>query len=190
MQTPGDELVAEHVFRFGARDFDLYRNVSSFPRVSLVHTAHRATSVESAVELLIPLYDGRFKSEVVIEGDPGIAFEPVSDRERLEERITVTKFTATQIVVEVHCSAPGLLLYSENYYPGWVARVDGADAPVLPANVFMRGVPVVAGDHRVEMDYRPSPFRNGCLLMAASLVVLNSVWARSLFQIMRKQCLR
>ncbi|MBI3865595.1 MAG: YfhO family protein [Planctomycetia bacterium] len=168
-----DELVREWAFQHQGRNHSLYRNGTALPRVSLIHAAHRAMDLKSAFHLLEPLREGgTVDIETVIEGDPGISLEPVSDAARRDEHVTVVEYSAQRIVVDAHCRGPGLLLYSENYFPGWEARVDGQEAPVLPANVFMRAVPVTAGDHRVEMSYRPAPYRIGCWLAAAALVII------------------
>ena len=42
----------------------------------------------------------------------------------------------------------------EGYEPGWTARVDGQEAPLLRANALFRAVAVPKGAHRVEMRYR------------------------------------
>jgi hypothetical protein len=50
----------------------------------------------------------------------------------------------------------GILVVTDSHYPGWVARVDGGPARLLRANGYLRAVPVPAGRHVVEMDYRPA----------------------------------
>lgn len=59
-----------------------------------------------------------------------------------------------RLVVEVSGPA-GFLVVAGSWAPGWRARVDGRDAPLVPVNLAFRGVPFPAGDHRVEMSYSP-----------------------------------
>lgn len=86
-------------------------------------------------------------------------------------------YGADRIVCEVEAPTDGYLVLLDSYYPGWKARVDGADAPVLRANYAFRGAAVPAGTHRVEFRYRPTSFYAGlgislfCLL-ACLLVCL------------------
>src|SRR5262249_59104650 len=63
---------------------------------------------------------------------------------------------------------PGYVVLLDAYDAGWRARVDKAPAPVLRANVAFRAVPVAAGTHRVELDYRPAAVGAGLGLSAAS----------------------
>ncbi|MCC6189257.1 MAG: YfhO family protein, partial [Anaerolineales bacterium] len=60
--------------------------------------------------------------------------------------------------------AAGLLVVSEAYFPGWQARVDGAPAPVLPADGALLAVTVPAGSHTVELTYRPPMLLAGAAL--------------------------
>ena len=55
------------------------------------------------------------------------------------------------------------------YYPGWQAKVDGEEKPVLHANVLFRGVEVPAGHHIVSFEFHPLSLSN--LLAAAAGVV-------------------
>ena len=65
-----------------------------------------------------------------------------------------------------------MLVLSDSYYPGWTAQVDGAPSPILRANGLYRAVAIPAGRHQVVFEYRPSSFRNGAWLSAASALVL------------------
>jgi len=58
-----------------------------------------------------------------------------------------------------HCrflfdAIPTLAAFVEQYDPGWSALVDGKAAPLLRANLLMRAVPLPAGSHRIELQYR------------------------------------
>jgi hypothetical protein len=64
-----------------------------------------------------------------------------------------------RLVAEIDAPGPGLVIVAEAYFPTWRATVDGADAPIYPANVLSRAVPVSApGLHRIEMRFRPLRF--------------------------------
>ena len=58
----------------------------------------------------------------------------------------------------------GLLVVSETYYPGWEATVDGKPQPIHEVFGALRGVVLEAGNHRVEMRYRP-----GVVMLGAAL---------------------
>lgn len=69
------------------------------------------------------------------------------------------------------------LLVSENWYPDWVAEVDGADAPVLRGNVSAIVVPVSAGATEVELRFVSESYRAGKVVtgLGAALVAMGLV---------------
>jgi hypothetical protein len=69
--------------------------------------------------------------------------------------------SAEHLVADVDMPTRGLLVLSEQHYPGWRAWVDGARVPVRRANGILRAVDVPAGAHRIEMKYRPKSFYLG-----------------------------
>ena len=54
--------------------------------------------------------------------------------------------------LEVDAQSRGLLVLSENYYPGWRATVDGQTAPIYRVDSALRGVIVPRGHSRVVLQ--------------------------------------
>jgi uncharacterized membrane protein YfhO len=54
-------------------------------------------------------------------------------------------------------------------YPGWTARVDGQPAPLLTANLMLRGVALPAGAHEITLEYRPASWQLGRLVSLMAL---------------------
>jgi Bacterial membrane protein YfhO len=71
-----------------------------------------------------------------------------------------------RLVVRTAGEEAALLVVSDPFYPGWEATLDGASVPILRANTALRAVLVPAGEHRVEMRYRPGSLRQGFALAA------------------------
>jgi len=77
-----------------------------------------------------------------------------------------------------------VLVVSEINYPGWEATVDGRAARIHAADYLLRGVPLPAGAHRVEMRYTAPAARVGAaisaftLLLLAALAFAPRVWRR------------
>jgi len=68
----------------------------------------------------------------------------------------------------------GLLVQTDAWYPGWIARVDGVERPLLRVNHGLRGVAVPPGDHEVQFLYVPRRFLLGLFLLpgCAALLIL------------------
>ena len=84
----------------------------------------------------------------------------------------------SRVGVSANLSCASLIVVSDTYYPGWIAYVDGARAPIYEVNGAMRGVIVPAGKHSVTMRYRPlSVFAGGALSLIGIIAAI--VLARS-----------
>jgi uncharacterized membrane protein YfhO len=58
------------------------------------------------------------------------------------------------------------------YYPGWLATVDGQPTPLYQTDYILRGLPVKAGKHRVEMRYTAPAASKGLALFIVSAMLL------------------
>jgi hypothetical protein len=72
----------------------------------------------------------------------------------------------------VHGAGASFVVVNESFFPGWEARVDGLPATIVPTNALVRGIAVGAGDHLVELAYRPKSFRLGAAISLTSLFVV------------------
>lgn len=68
-----------------------------------------------------------------------------------------------------------LLLVADQYYPGWKARIDGKEVPIMRANVFSRAIEVPPGNHVVGLTYEPDSLKIGLWCAVATLGLLVSL---------------
>ena len=73
----------------------------------------------------------------------------------------IKKYTPNRIEVETDANKQQVLLLTDPYYPGWVARVDGSPTRIYRADYTFRGVYVPAGKHKVTFTYEPDSFKIG-----------------------------
>ncbi|MFQ5445055.1 MAG: YfhO family protein, partial [Nitrospinales bacterium] len=74
------------------------------------------------------------------------------------DTLQVIREETNRVILDVEKTTPGMLVVSENYYPGWQSRIDGKETPVYPVNLIMKGVKVPAGKHRIEFEFIPTRF--------------------------------
>jgi hypothetical protein len=74
--------------------------------------------------------------------------------------------------VDVTVDGPQWLVMPMAYDEGWSATVDGADVAITQVDLNRVGVPLEAGEHRVELSYAPPGWTTGRLVSFVALVVL------------------
>jgi len=67
----------------------------------------------------------------------------------------ITAYEPNKLTYEVNSSKGGVLVFSENYYPGWTASVDGNDVEVGRVNYILRAINVKPGKHTVVLSFFP-----------------------------------
>ena len=69
--------------------------------------------------------------------------------------IRLTSYEPTQLVYETSSPQDGIVVFSEIYYPGWTATIDGKPADIARADYILRAMNVPAGKHTIEMRFDP-----------------------------------
>jgi hypothetical protein len=151
-------------------EMKVYRISDPFPRAWVVGQAEVIADQEAALARLDASdFDLRQKALLAREMSgtsqlPGTSLPGASAR--------VVSSAPAYLALEVETPADGLLLLSEVYYPGWRARVDGNEAPILRADFLLRAVPVPQGQHRVEFFFVPVSLRTGAVISGIMLAGL------------------
>lgn len=81
---------------------------------------------------------------------------------------------------------PRILVLTDTFAPGWVARVDGREVPILRADYMFRAVAVPAGTHDVVFSYEPAALRVGLAVAAGTLCIIVGMLAASLRRRLRE----
>jgi hypothetical protein len=83
-----------------------------------------------------------------------------------------THFTAYELnsmALDVMTPKDGYLVFSEIFYPGWQAFVDGVPHPLFRADWSLRALVLPAGEHRIELRFVAPPFRAGAWITLATI---------------------
>jgi uncharacterized membrane protein YfhO len=85
----------------------------------------------------------------------------------------VTRYSPDEVDVSVPAgSAGGLLMLTDQWYPGWTATVDGRPTTILRADVALRGVAIGPGAHRIRFVYNPPWPLQGLAIVVFTVVLL------------------
>lgn len=69
--------------------------------------------------------------------------------------VRLEKYEPNKLEYSVSSKNGGVVVFSEIYYPGWNATVDGGEVPVGRANYILRAISVKPGSHKVVLDFHP-----------------------------------
>jgi hypothetical protein len=81
----------------------------------------------------------------------------------------LVSYEPNRLKLKAEICRPSFLVLSEIYYPGWKATVDGEPAPVLKADYVLRAVPLMPGEHWVELRFLPGTILWGLAISALGL---------------------
>lgn len=147
-------------------DLRLFARPNPVPLSLVVFGATRAAD-EAAALARISAPDFDSTREVVLEGDASSVSPRAAAQSIAPDVVSAERFAA-----RVSLSQAGYLLQREVWYPGWRARVDGVETPVLRADALFRAVPLSAGDHDVEVFFDSASFKRGAFVTLGALVVI------------------
>jgi len=77
-----------------------------------------------------------------------------------------------QVDLRVQTKCPGVLVLSDNWFPGWNATLDGKSVPILEADGALRAIAVPRGVHRIEMRYSPASIGWGGAVSLMTFLVI------------------
>ena len=97
--------------------------------------------------------------------------------------IRLVEHTPKHLRYESRSSGSGLAVFSEIYFPGWIATIDSQEAEVIRVDYILRGLEIPAGEHTIEFTFKPKAFTVGNKVTTASswlivlLLVGSIVWS-------------
>jgi hypothetical protein len=91
--------------------------------------------------------------------------------------VTTSKYAPGAISLTLGAPAPAgsALVVSENFYPGWKARVDGTEVAAERTNYVLIGVPLPAGAKSVDLTFTSPAYERGKAITLGA-VVLTILW--------------
>jgi len=156
-------------------DVQVLENEDAFPRAWIVHEAEQVPEGEALPLLTSGSLD--LRQTVVLESEPPPLATPTDPS---ADSVTVTHFEPDHVELTASTDAPGLVVLSQMYDPGWRAYLDGEEIDVHVANHALSAVPLPAGEHEIELRYDPLPLRAGVAISGLTGLVMTGVFVLAL----------
>ncbi len=154
----------------------VYQNLSVLPRAFFVQTMQVVPNEKAVLERM---QDAQFQPRQV-------AYVSYQEAEKIKQsinrisaehenppfksKVLFSEYSPNSVTMDVETNRPGLLYFSDSYYPGWEARIAGTRVPIVRTNYFGRGVFVPAGSHRITFVFKPVSFRIGAIVSLTALL--------------------
>ena len=111
-------------------------------------------------------YVDNANGEIAAVGKIDLRHQAVADakfKEQLGEAIpqdtlsvvTITSYEPNRLTYDVSSDKGGVLVFSEIYYPGWEATVDGQPVELGRVDYILRAMNIQPGKHQVELSFFP-----------------------------------
>ena len=168
IDAPGFELLASPDGSAAQRaECWIYRAIDPLPRAFCVPRTLPRDQVLADLENFDPLSAAFLEDGAHFESSA--AFTRASVRE--------IAWRNDSVELEVELDGAGLLVLTEQYFPGWTVAVNGVQRPLLRADSIFRAVALEAGRQTVVFRYAPWSFALGlwlalCGLLFGSVVVV------------------
>ena len=86
--------------------------------------------------------------------------------------VTIQSYEPNRLTYEVNTGKGGVLVFSEIYYPGWKATIDGQPAELGRVNYILRALHIAPGKHQVELSFFPKSVDTTETIAYVSYIVL------------------
>jgi hypothetical protein len=148
----------------GRSGLKVFENSKAFPRVWAVHAGEQVADARAT--LSDPKFDARHIVFEIGQKPPPLASCDGDD-------VWMPHHEPNAVTIRAAMTCRGMVILTDTWFPGWTASVDGRAAKIEKAYGAFRGVVVEAGDHTIEMTYRPwSVFVGAALTTLAAIIAL------------------
>ena len=86
--------------------------------------------------------------------------------------VKLDKYEPNNLQYTVNSKNGGVVVFSEIYYPGWTATIDGQPAKLGRVNYILRAVSVKPGKHTVVLDFHPTSISTTETIAYIAIVIL------------------
>jgi hypothetical protein len=149
----------------------VFRYVDAIPRYHTVSRAYVAPDEDAAWNAV--LRKGFSAAQWVVLEHVDASLQRLPDEAPdANEPVEVQSEDHESIRLKTTRKEAGWLVYAQPWYPGWKARVNGVETPIVRANYAFSAVRLPAGESTIALDYEPASVRIGAWASCASLLTL------------------
>ena len=140
----------------------VYGNAWMVDKIQYVNNANEEIAAVGKIDLRHEaVADAKFKSqlgEAIVQDTASV--------------VTITEYEPNRLKYNVNTGNGGVLVFSEIYYPGWTATVDGEPVELGRVDYILRALNIKPGKHEVELSFFPKSVNTTETIAYLSYVIL------------------
>ena len=144
---------------FDDKRYQVFENKKAYPRAYVVNDFRILNDEKEILRLMFEKNTDLLRT-VFLQEKPDIK----RSDEKNNSKISFVSYKYDNVVLEVNASNSGILVLTDNYYPGWQVTVNGKHQKILRADYSFRGVVVPKGQSIIKFSYIPESFLIGVYL--------------------------
>jgi hypothetical protein len=140
----------------------VYGNAWMVDKIQYVNNANEEIAAVGKIDLRHEaVADAKFKSqlgEAILQDTASV--------------VTIIEYEPNRLKYNVNTGKGGVLVFSEIYYPGWTATVDGEPVELGRVDYILRALNIKPGKHEVELSFFPKSVNTTETIAYLSYVIL------------------
>ena len=154
-----------------SKGLTIFENKNAVP---LVYLSSKIVVIKDSEKALEHIRSSEFNPNAytVLEEEPGFFANEI------HASLIMTEKKSSTMTATVKTSNDTLLVFTENYYPGWRAFLDSKEVPILRANYAFQAIRVPAGSHAIKFSFEVAYFRLGIAFTVMGLLIWFLVFAK------------
>ena len=140
----------------------VYGNAWMVDKIQYVNNANEEIAAVGKIDLRHEaVADAKFKSqlgEAILQDTASV--------------VTIIEYEPNRLKYNVNTGNGGVLVFSEIYYPGWTATVDGEPVELGRVDYILRALNIKPGKHEVELSFFPKSVNTTETIAYLSYVIL------------------
>ena len=145
-----------------SKDMRIYENTHALPRAFIIG---KTRVIENETLLIEHLRSGNFNPWEAVILEEEIDYTDTNAWGTAE----IVDYAPERVHIKAGLNEYGLLVLSDQYYPGWRVYVDGVEQKIHRAYYILRAVKLDAGTHDVVFEYDPMSYKIGLWVTIASV---------------------
>lgn len=101
--------------------------------------------------------------------------------------VKLTSYEPNELHYDITADKGGVVVFSEVYYPGWTATIDGQSAELGRVNYVLRALKVPAGTHKVVLEFRPTSVSTTNAIAAVAIGIILALFLTALVIGLKRQ---